>query len=769
MSRHDSENGNDGVPEQNDVTDTNEDNFTHQNAESEPSQIVATQTEVGPEDSTKQESDCAQEMRDVVGVSFTSGEEVRMNQAQLRQEDVNSHGSETVEKLPADAVGNSTATVKVMLMPEGYMMTKAFTIGLTTQDLKSHFAQELRVPSEVLQISFEGESVEDNQTLVDLGVQPHGTVQLEMRSSDPENHPIRPIKPQQECIMPDVITVRVPTGADAFQDVVVEIERATRGKAFLGGYRHRITKMEYHHAAVQTMPKKRPDRCIEMFSRDTQTVITKSQAQQCSSNTSTQTAGIGCYISNMKDKLITPGTYITAEQHHSRRLNAVITLQRYVRAWQAKRFMAQLKQDKEQHQAWIESEERRKREEKDQQIRDEYNRRMNPENKEDFALLYNALEKWRREEVEQIKSSLSGEEQKKALYALLEQEARLIASIGRHHNEAGERNQKKATENLLNKCAAPKSWRTSNGKTVEMDTQYTIRAKELRDLYTSINPPYSSQEERLDLLLSLKHTVKEHDCTLTREIVELIDREADLMRRDVKERNLRGLRERISTLFLQYIKTPIFNPEVSKHLRVSQDPSQLRQKMYFCRACRKSRPSTDFALNVNTRVVGRCRVCTETDNQARQREDFSQYKTILKRLRKTEEQLNPDAKIIHLLQEQDLKYLVDLIWEAQSALSAWDDLHDLVMVRWDRFCQWSPWNCILLTQDEAALHFKTENIEQAYGLMFVRSIKHKHTLAQRYFSQIPAMAQYLHDVDSQPAAAHGDLLLTKPITELTEQ
>lgn len=51
---------------------------------------------------------------------------------------------------------------------------------------------------------------------------------------------------------------------------MVEIERATQGKAFLGGYRHKLTKTEYHHAAIQTVPKKRPDRGIEMFSRDTQ-------------------------------------------------------------------------------------------------------------------------------------------------------------------------------------------------------------------------------------------------------------------------------------------------------------------------------------------------------------------------------------------------------------------------------------------------------------------------------------------------------------------
>ena len=50
--------------------------------------------------------------------------------------------------------------------------------------------------------------------------------------------------------------------------------------------------------------------------------------------------------------------------------------------------------------------------------------------------------------------------------------------------------------------------------------------------------------------------------------MELIDREADLLMRGVKETNLEGLRKRISTLFLQYIKTPTFNPEVAKLLKV---------------------------------------------------------------------------------------------------------------------------------------------------------------------------------------------------------
>ncbi|XP_067236611.1 IQ motif and ubiquitin-like domain-containing protein isoform X4 [Chanodichthys erythropterus] len=652
-------------------------------------------------------------------------------------------------------------------MPERHMITLAFTIGLTILDLKKHFSFELRVPSDIIQISLDEKSVDDDQTLMDIGVQPHGMVQFEMSSLDPENYPIRPVKPQQEYNMPDVITVRVPTDTETFQDVVVEIERATRGKAFLGGYRHKLTKAEYHHAAVQTMRKKRPDRGIETFSRDTQTVELKNQAQQCSKNASTQMTKIGCFVSNMEDKLITPGTYITAEEYHGKRLRAVITLQSHVRRWLAKCFTDSLRQVKEQHMAWMENEKRRKREEKEQQIRDEYHRRMNPESKGDFDLLYNALQKWRIEEVERINVTLSGAERKAALCALLEQETQFISSIERHRMAAGTRNQDNAIQAFLNKSAAPKRWRAFDGKVTQMDTQFTIRAKDLRDLYSSITQAQFTKDERLDVLLTLKHTVKEHKCKLTQDIVDLIDREMDLLMRGVKKSKLDGLRKRISTLFLQYIKTPAFNPQVSKLLRVPQDPADLKKNIYLCRGCNEYQLSTDFALKTNSSAVGLCRRCMELDNEARQREDLSLYKNILRCLRDTEAECSPDAKITYLLQDQDLRYLVDVLWGAQSALSGWKDLHDLMLVRWEKHLDWSPWNCILLTKDEAAAHLKLENIEKAYDVVVIRNVKQKHTLARKYFSQIPAMAEYLHNAEIQPAAL-GTLLVSKPITKATK-
>lgn len=45
-------------------------------------------------------------------------------------------------------------------------------------------------------------------------------------------------------------------------------------------------------------------------------------------------------------------------------------------------------------------------------------------------------------------------------------------------------------------------------------------------------------------------------------------------------------------------------------------------------------------------------------------------------------------------------------------LSAHEDLFDLVLVRWKKYEEWSPWNCILLTKEEASAHAKLENVTE---------------------------------------------------------
>lgn len=70
----------------------------------------------------------------------------------------------------------------------------------------------------------------------------------------------------------------------------------------------------------------------------------------------------------------------------------VVVLQKHARRWQARRFTDQLQCEKEHHQDWVKKEEVRRKLEKEEKIKAEYQRRMNPATTEDFELLYYSVE-----------------------------------------------------------------------------------------------------------------------------------------------------------------------------------------------------------------------------------------------------------------------------------------------------------------------------------------------------------------------------------------
>ncbi|XP_032726149.1 IQ and ubiquitin-like domain-containing protein isoform X2 [Lontra canadensis] len=581
------------------------------------------------------------------------------------------------------SVNNPLATVKVVLFPVGQEIIMPFKIDITIKYLKDHFSYLLKIPSNILQIRYSGMILKNNETLLQHGVKPQDIVQVEIFSTDPDLFPIKRIQGLNDASQ--IITVRVQTGITEYQEVAVEIIKSDFHKPFLGGFRHKITGIEYHNAGTQTVPKKIPKK-DNVFCRDTQTVLQRKKFQQTTNTTSTQMTKIGVYVSNMTDKLVTPGNYFSAAEYHAQRLQSVIVLQTYYRQWHAKVVVENLKRQKMLRFKWEAEEEVRKTQEKEEWIKLDYYRRHNPQTKEDFELLYNALELWKQEEFVRINQSFTGAERKAALCELLEKETQIIASVGRHRYIAYMANREASIQAFLD---------------------------------------------------------KEHECKLTQEILELIDREVDLIMRGVKHCNLEGLRKRIATLFFHYIKTPLFNPEVARHLKVPPDPLKFYKKIYFCHGCQLYLPSTEFAVSSTLHRIYRCRHCINLDNETRQRESFLKYKCLLQRLYYSEADYEDDSKIAFLIQLQDIQYLVENIWASQSVLSAWKDLNDLVMVRWDKSLEWSPWNCILLTKDEGVAHLKLTSIEEGYEPLFIHKIKHKHILAKNYFSQIPVLASYL--------------------------
>ena len=83
-----------------------------------------------------------------------------------------------------------------------------------------------------------------------------------------------------------------------------------------------------------------------------------------------------------------------------------------------------------------------------------------------------------------------------------------------------------------------------------------------------------------------------------------------------------------------------------------------------------------------------------------------------------------------------MRYLVDAVWRSQSMLSEERDLARLVLVRWDATVPLSPWNCVLLTADEADAHVLIPTHDDVYGAAVVKRIQQRHVIAKTHFAAL---------------------------------
>ena len=122
-------------------------------------------------------------------------------------------------------------------------------------------------------------------------------------------------------------------------------------------------------------------------------------------------------------------------------------------------------------------------------------------------------------------------------------------------------------------------------------------------------------------------------CPLITELYSLALREEQLIRRGVRATYLTGLRLRIITTYLQLIRTPEHNPEITRFenqlpipvLHTAIPRERKRGATEFCLSCRNYLTRTKFSLSSGT--VGRCSNCEQLDNDARSRQDLSVYKS----------------------------------------------------------------------------------------------------------------------------------------------
>lgn len=116
-----------------------------------------------------------------------------------------------------------------------------------------------------------GETLSNATTLNELGIGSDNAVTLLIHlpvddaspsPSTPTSSP-PPTPGPTHSIKGDILTTSVTVGRDT-KEVLVKIERSNFKKTFVGGYRHRVSGLEYHHAAIQTMPRPRPQKGVSI-------------------------------------------------------------------------------------------------------------------------------------------------------------------------------------------------------------------------------------------------------------------------------------------------------------------------------------------------------------------------------------------------------------------------------------------------------------------------------------------------------------------------
>nr|CCC91401.1 conserved hypothetical protein [Trypanosoma congolense IL3000] len=435
-------------------------------------------------------------------------------------------------------------------------------------------------------VSYEpGPAAHQGQIWVDVYFS-EGTVPEHLMCLNKDEHFMRAIRVRSrlEPIGPsDLISAR--RRGLSFEEAIIEARERTKPQnymtisilhdpagirlPFLGGYRSKKDGSRiFRHAATQLSSPGNTTLADLQYGPIVRDKVTrKTQTYGVSRSCQTlregrmQTARPDYEVDEKFDEVVVAKPYFSSQQLHSLQSVKIVVIQKMYRKWKARKVYRQLADirqaflNKAARQAAAEEAERRRHEEF------ELGRRAVPRTADDFKTLRRELEIWRASESERIlaDSSLNDAQKRTALSHLTNKEIKLLRELETLRGNALNNRRVQRFENILDTMTSAKKCGP-----VSVVTQAAERAYELRQLYVSLTEVPKTTEGRLDILLHIKWTVKEFDAPLTRQIVELIDREADLLQRGRTACSLKGLRTRLENLLKRFIATPEYNPAVDE-------------------------------------------------------------------------------------------------------------------------------------------------------------------------------------------------------------
>jgi hypothetical protein len=115
---------------------------------------------------------------------------------------------------------------------------------------------------------------------------------------------------------------------------------------------------------------------------------------------------------------------------------------------------------------------------------------------------------------------------------------------------------------------------------------------------------------------------------------------------------------------------------------------------------------------------------------------YEPYEKMLREVRHFETRMGCYGGLAFVIGAKIVCRLVNEIWHGRSGISECDDLDELRLTRFRREFEWTPWNSLLLTRTEAAVHRDIIEIESFYDPRLLQKFCMKNLQAKIYFESI---------------------------------
>ncbi|XP_055617119.1 IQ and ubiquitin-like domain-containing protein [Toxorhynchites rutilus septentrionalis] len=622
-------------------------------------------------------------------------------------------------------------TVKFRI-PKSQTVTYAYPYNCTIQEVKIDISEKFQILPKFLILKQTNSSspLEDEYLLLNICDNNYGIIDIDVELSEnalQNNVRLEPQTNYNNFTLPDIITVTIPGLAEgtSSRDLVVEIENQAIIKPFLGGFVDKIKKIEYHDAFTQTGPPLERIKYHGIRSRDTQTVEEK--AVEIDTLRSRATVNYGdatehSYSSKYTDKVIEPKSYESYEEMTKRidLIGKVTLIQRNFR-----RYMWQ-KLIKNSAAEWrrLKKEQKRRETKRIKSRQKEYRKecivKTFPKTKQDFDALYAQVQLWKENERKEICEKYSGAPKIAELNMLLDKEVQLLNGIERQRQILQQQTKKIRDEQILKKNSIPIKWVGYNNLIIHMDTMRNQRARFLADHYRSLAEETPTIHERITVLNRLSQVVTKENHPATDELKTLFQREKQMLVSNVDGSRMDLLRKRQLNLLMGII---------------THDDNDIDKKnnTRLCKKCKKVRPIAKFPLDTRQSSASICEKCSDLHGPAI---DTAIYRSILRSIRRDEKKRGALSSYAFIIQDNDIKHIVENIWHGHSAISNETNRPELRLPRWNIAKDWSPWNCICLTENEARAHLKIVHLNHYYEEHIIKDIKNKHALSKSAFKQL---------------------------------